>query len=145
MKNVSQFVHSFILPSAQWKLKLLQNWPDIVGTIAHNAHIEAVGDYYIVIGVSDACWLNELHFMLDDITLKVNEYLGKKHITRIKLKQVCRNPSRKALKKFANHSPAINKKITLKPKHQQALQTLHDDKLAKALEIFWYQCVQENK
>ena len=126
--------------TSPWKLKIIQNWPQIVGNIQGQARVEAVYEDTLVLGVYDTCWMQELHLLSEMIIKKVNNYIGTKQIKTIRLKYVQKH-------NFIKKETPIKAEVTnhlLSSKEQKALQDIADQELKVALHNFLNRCSHEN-
>lgn len=71
-------------------LELTQIWPlwdEVVGpTIAQNARPAAFKGKLLIVHVLSSTWIHQLQFLKDDLTVKLNDALGKALIEEIKFK-----------------------------------------------------------
>lgn len=142
IKPINCLLKDILEPEVRWKIDILNNWEHIVGPISAHAHIEKITKDTIILGVYDACWLQELHHLSGTILQSINTHIDAPRIKQVRFKQVGK-PKALNKEKSSNHFIQTPKQCTLSSKHQDALNTLTDKDLAKALRKFWYCCVQE--
>jgi len=91
-----------ILSDQFTRWKLWRKWPEIVGqTLAQNT--DPVGYYRrtLVVWVKNASWLQQLSFASDPIKEKVNAFLGKEWIYRVRFTiQKNEGPHREKVKRL---------------------------------------------
>ena len=129
---------SFKTPNA-WKTKLLADWPEIVGNLHDKMTLEKVYEDTLIIGVYEACWLQEL-YMLSSVLIKtINEHLDIPHIKKIRFKHASRKVEKKIKVKIKEPTtPRI--KITLNSMEAQALLKIKDEEMRSALHLFLSRC-----
>ena len=121
-----------------WKIKLLQQWPHILGSLATKVRLEKICGDTLVLGVYDSCWLQELYLLSPVLLKTINEKLESTHIKRLRFKQA---GIKKIKKSRENKKRSEQKKeITLTQRERDALTKIKDPGLGKALEGFLMQC-----
>lgn len=67
--------------------RLWGRWADLVGpTIAQNARPAAIKGKLLLVHVSSAPWMQQLHYLKGDLMEKLNGALGKNSVKEIKFK-----------------------------------------------------------
>ncbi len=74
---VKAFLTQYIPKQQDWKIKLLNNWEQIIGNLSQHVTIIKVLEDTIVLGVYDAAWMQELYM------LRGNEGLFKNFAARV--------------------------------------------------------------
>lgn len=128
--------------TAGWKLKILSDWPIIIGNLQEHARVEKVYDDAILLGVYDTCWMQELHLLSNIIIKKINNHLGYPYIKQIRLKYVQKHDF--LAKKSLNSLPNAEISHNLSSKEQAALNQVQDPELRKAIAQFLEKCHREN-
>ena len=128
--------------TSAWKLKIISDWPQIVGNLHEYARVEKVYDDTLILGVYDTCWMQELHLLTHMIIKKINTHLGSSQIKQIRLKYVQKHAFRKIqltpTQIITNtHLPSVQE--------SDALQKIHDPELKLAITNFLTRCNRENK
>jgi hypothetical protein len=130
-----------IFKKDSWKVQLLSNWDSIVGNLKNKMRLEKVENNYLVIGVYEASWLQEL-YMLSSVLIKtINQSLDKNRITHIKFVHttVKKNKEKKIkIEKIIDRKP-----ISLNKIEQEALIRIKDPELKSALHGFLSRCHYE--
>jgi predicted nucleic acid-binding Zn ribbon protein len=68
-------------------LRLWERWTDLVGpTIAENARPAAIKGRLLVVHVSSAPWMQQLHYLKNELMGKLNSALGKESVKGIRFK-----------------------------------------------------------
>lgn len=117
-----------------WKLKIISDWPTIIGNLHEYARVEKVYDDAVLLGVYDTCWMQELHLLSNIIIKKINNHLGQAYIKQIRLKYVEKQEF--LTKKPSNDLPIKTISHNLSKKEQAALNQIQDPELRKAIEQF---------
>lgn len=124
-----------------WQLRLLANWDDIIGHMQTKVQLLKILDDTLILGVVDACWMQEL-FLLSNLLIKtINQNLDQPRIKYLRFKTV----GIKKVKKRDN-APARNvplKEVSLSTKEERALQKIEDPILENALKQYLIRCYQE--
>ena len=140
-KKIGNLIRNILPVKNNWKLQLLQNWDSIFGNLSTKVHLEKVTDDTIVLGVIDACWMQEL-YMLSHILLKtINEKLDQPRIKKLRFKRVGNPKQYKHLKAPPRKKEA--KPVVLSSAEEQALNTIEDPELRTVLKKFLIRCYQE--
>jgi predicted nucleic acid-binding Zn ribbon protein len=67
--------------------RLWERWMDLVGpTIAENARPAAIKGRLLLVHVSSAPWMQQLHYLKDELIEKLNSALGKESVKDIRFK-----------------------------------------------------------
>ena len=124
--------------SNTWKTDLLKKWPAIIGDLQVRITIEKIDENAIVIGVNDACWLQELHMLSSQLCRRINQHLDTPRIQKIYFRKI--NGAAKPYKKHhtcvripRNHTP-----IQLSSEHRASLSKIKDIELQEVLKKFYY-------
>ncbi len=139
MLDISKLLNScWSGKTAGWKLKIISDWPIIMGSLHEHARVEKVYDDAILLGVYDTCWMQELHLLSNMIIKKINNHLAHPYITQIRLKYVQKHEFRpnKLIASSADHKIMHN----LSNKEQAALKNITDPELRNAMQDFLNRC-----
>ena len=148
MDHIKNIVNQIIKSSSSdtgWKNKIIQNWQEIMGPLAHKIFIEKITKDYIVLGVTDSCWMQELHMLSDMIKKKINEHLDKPYIQNIQFKYSSKKIARVRKNKTTSslpHESLLNESKPLTKVEQEALTQIKDPELSQALARFLQKCQQ---
>jgi predicted nucleic acid-binding Zn ribbon protein len=67
--------------------RLWERWTDLVGpSIAENARPAAIKGRLLLVHVSSAPWMQQLHYLKDELMEKLNSSLGKESVKDIRFK-----------------------------------------------------------
>jgi hypothetical protein len=141
MAHIKQFLQNIIPQEEGWKQQLLENWPAIMGRLQGKVTLENIYEDSLLLGVPDACWLQELYLLSPTLIKQINEKLEFPRIKQVRFKQVGR-----VQKKAVNTRQAFAcapKKVQLTDKEKQALSRIADTDLQAALESYLIRCHQE--
>lgn len=122
--------------TAPWKLKIITDWAQIVGSLHEKVRVEKVYDNTLVLGVYDTCWMQELHLLSNMLISKVNQHIQADHIKKISLKYVQHHEFKKiVIPKQRTVSPQV-----LTKSEKIVLQKIKDPELKVALQDFLVRC-----
>ncbi|HRN78122.1 MAG TPA: DUF721 domain-containing protein [Candidatus Dependentiae bacterium] len=141
VRPIKNFLSTLIAQKGDWKVRLMQQWPIIIGELSDQVTIEKVVGDTLVLGVYDSCWMQELYMLSPMLLGKIHAH-GYTHIKDIRFKTVT-----KALpfKQKAPSLPArtVPKNISLTPQQSAVLDRIADQELRSALKAFLIRCYQE--
>lgn len=138
---LKSFLPTFVKPSNSWQLQLLNNWPTIVGNLATKVTLEKIEKDTLVIGVYDACWMQELYLLSPLLIDTINQNLDQPRIKHLRFK-------RAVVKKKNSHSTtkegfsALPQRL-LTARERAALEKIKDPQLRNALQQFLMRCHKE--
>ena len=141
MKNI---LHSVLQKQNNWKIRLLQNWPFIMGKLQNKVRLEKINDDSLVLGVYDSCWLQELYLLSPILLKKINEKLENKQFKKLHFRQVGIKKN-KVTKKEKIKEETKNNKIALTKKEKETLKKIKDPDLSSALKSFLLRCHRGQK
>lgn len=127
----------------EWKAQLLHAWPTIMGKFAPQVRLEKIEEELLVLGVFDACWMQELYLLTPTLLKKINENLDKPRIKQLRFKRagIFTAPMMSAIKpKERRVQPSLS---VLTAREQRVAQGIKDQQLRDALIAFLYQCKKE--
>lgn len=137
-EEIKNIISSILSNQNDWKIKLLQSWPEIIGQLKSKVVLEKINDDSLVIGVYDSCWLQELYLLSPILLKKINKKLETQSFKRLRFKQVDIKNYKKA-KKVEKFAP-IKIERHLTTKEERALEKINDDGLKIALKSFLIKC-----
>jgi len=140
-RAVGDYVRAALCTQDNWKLYLLSNWDSIIGTIKAKVTLEKIDDDTLVLGVYDACWMQELYLLSHVLLATINQRLDQPRIKHLRFKRAGKRPPRKS-------SPQQSTQRTYEPvvltEHEKrALATVDDPHLREALSSFLIRCYRE--
>jgi len=139
--DIKNIINTVLGNQNNWKIKLLRQWPNIIGNLKNRVRIEKIQGECLILGVYDACLLQEL-YLLSPILLKtIHQKLENIPVKKLRFKQV----GTKREKKCKSHKirREIKKTVELTEKEQKTLKKIKDPDLEKALKQFLIRCHQE--
>lgn len=141
MDHIKNIVHQIIKSSSSeqsWKSSIIENWSEIIGSLASKVFVEKIYQDTIILAVIDSCWMQELHLLSELLKKKINDTLSQPRIKTIRFKYSTQKPPYQA-KKTDLLSVAIQEK-TLSAAEQEALARIQDQELSQALTRFLQKC-----
>lgn len=125
-----------------WKIKLLQDWPIIMGNLADHVKIYKIYQNAITLHVKNSSWMQEMHCLSNVILDKINGYLGNKQLTAIYFKVINIEllVQQNQLTVTKNKPQEIEHK-PLNSRQKKALEHIKDKELCLALEGFLKKCL----
>lgn len=140
IKNIVNQIVSSSCSQTSWKTNIMQNWQEMMGPLAHKIFIEKIQQNSIVLGVTDSCWMQELHMLSDVIKKKINEKLDKPYIEIVQFKYSSKKIAR--VQKTKNIVPLPYEFKPLTKLEEDALLQIKDPELSEALTRFLQKCQQ---
>lgn len=145
---MSSHIKTLLAPILQsskqsWKIALLEQWPEIMGSLADHVSIEKMYDDAIVLAVRDSSWLQELYLMGATILDTINKNLDQPRFKSIRFKQKGSRTYKKEKKK--NISAPKIQCISFSKQEQSALSSISNSQLRDALRSFLIRCHQERE
>ncbi len=127
----------------RWKIKLLEQWPRIVGPLASKVTIEKIYEDAILLGVYDSSWMQELYLLSPTLLQTINQNLDQPRIKKVRFKLI----GKKKNKKTTTIAKPKNKvqTITLTNVEQATLERIEDPQLRSVLEKFLIRCYREKR
>lgn len=141
LKNI---IHKLIQPKEAWKFTLLTNWNTIIGNLGTKVCLEKIQDDTLVLGVYDACWMQELYMLSHLLITRINQSLDQPRIKQVRFKRAalsCKRPRIQAQKTNLPQTASVCTVLTLKQK--AALESIKDPHLKTALKDFLIRCSKE--
>lgn len=140
IKNLVNQIVKSSCPQTSWKNNIMQNWQEIMGPLSHKIFIEKIQKDCIILGVTDSCWMQELHMLSDVIKKKINENLEQPYIKTLQFKYSSKKISR--IQKTKNNIPLPYEFKPLTKSEEDALAHIKDPELSQALTRFLQKCLQ---
>jgi hypothetical protein len=147
MQHIKNYVKTLVSKEQQWKLQLLEQWPNIIGTLSNNVKLERVMDNKIFLGVPHSTWAQEIHLLSSHLKKTINAFLKKERIKDIRLRiipQIKKTvaTSRRKNKDYSNnHLQSENfHKYTLTTQDYISIQKIKDQELQTSMINFLMRC-----
>jgi len=139
--DIKNIINTILGNKNSWKIKLLRNWPDIIGNLKNKVRIERIIDETLILGVYDSCLLQELYLLSPVLLKTINEKLENTPIKKLRFKQA----GIKKVKKVKSNKirREIKKTIELTAKENKTLKKIKDPDLKNALKKFLIRCHKE--
>jgi hypothetical protein len=134
-----------ILPTHHaWRLKVLQEWPRIIGALKDKVKLHKIENSFVVLYVTHPGLAQELLMLSDLIREKINAVIGSPRITAIHFRTARRShtPQKTAPKSF---TPAAQPPAPLNAREEKILATVENDELRAALSSFYRTCQSRAK
>lgn len=139
LKNLLQ---NILKVDHDWKLQLITQWPEIIGSLSSKVTLEKVTDDTIVLGVSDSCLMQELYLLSPVLISSINKKLDQPRVKQVRFKCAGRKKEKKVIQQNAAIKP--QKDVDLSSREKQALNAIEDPALREALKAFRIRCYREN-
>lgn len=134
-----------VLPTHHaWRLKVLQEWPRIIGSLKNKVSLHKIENSFVVLTVTHPGLAQELLMLSDLIREKINAVIGSPRITAIHFRTA---RSSRAQEKVPQKSftPAAPPPAQLNAGEEKVLATVENDELRAALSSFYRTCKQRSK
>ena len=143
---IKDFLNTLFNKEENWHIRLLEEWPNIVGTLKTRICLEKIEGSTIIIGVYESHWMQELHLLSRFLVARINTSLGvelgspEKYVHQVKFKLMdlpkARTASYIRINTTYSHTP-----LALNATHEQLLSTIKDSGLRSSLALFFRTCV----
>ena len=140
MKALHNLV-ALCLDGNDWRLTLLKEWPNIFGPLSSRVVLESVSETILVLGVSDACLMQELYLLSPLILSTIHKSLGNTSIQKVRFKRTEMRSYKKKMEQHHTHHPV--KSVTLTRAEDHALALVHDSELKEVLRQYCIRCHRE--
>ncbi|MFC1842708.1 DUF721 domain-containing protein [Candidatus Dependentiae bacterium] len=137
-QNIKNVINTVFSKQNSWKIKLLQNWPSIIGKLKSKVRLEKINKDSLVLGVYDSCWLQELYLLSPILLKKINEKLENQQFKRLRFKQVGIKKNKQQKKPIKQEIEISVTKLT--KREEETLQKIKDPDLCQALRDFLIKC-----
>jgi hypothetical protein len=147
-KHISEFLSNVVLKQENWKIKLLQNWSDVIGGLKDRVIIEKVDKNLLVLRVCHPAFAQELFLISDLLKQRVNSVLGKDQIKEIRFITATikkSNIKKQNIKDFENNDNNGLDNVFLTPSEKKSLSKITDNELREYLEKFYLCCKKGRK
>jgi hypothetical protein len=138
--HLKHFLQQVLAPRDDWKVSLLINWPNIVGTLHERMTLEKIEEDILIIGVYDSCWMQELYLLSSMLLATINQKLDQPRIKQLRFKKASIKRTQDTIKQCASVQEA--KKIIISPSEEKALITIEDPGLQAVLKGYLIRCYQ---
>ena len=126
-----------------WHGTLLTQWQTIIGSLTTKVTILQIEDDTLVLGVYDACWLQELYCLAPLLCERINKTLEQSYIKAIRFKRTIKKKEMRMPIKSQPmyHVQKVVKKLS--DQEKQSINQIADLELQEALLSFRNRCYQE--
>lgn len=145
-KPLKELIHNIIPQEHQWKITLFKHWDEIIGPMKDKVIIEKIEESVLVLGVCHPAWAQELFLLSPMLKQKINRYLQKDRISRIRFKFLDLATQRAETIKIQNSrqeaqkSPLPEQYVVLNPSEKLILDQVNNQELRSSLEQFLQRC-----
>lgn len=142
MKSFEELLVASLPEEERWKVTLLKKWPLIIGDAGAHVRIEKIRDNVLVLGVTHPVWAQEFFALSDVLRTKINAFLKKDRIVRIRF-DIQSGGKRKGslqVSKKPLYSPMHAKDVVKDDRAQGMLGNITDTQLRSALERYYQRC-----
>lgn len=141
-QTLKSLVKDIFANQDDYKITLLKNWSDILGTLNAKVRLEKIEGDSLVLAVTDSCWMQELYMLSPLLLSMINQKLDSPRIKYLRFKKAGIR-TQKALKNplRSGGEPFIEKPLTTG--QIEALKQIMDPELKRCLERFLRRCQKE--
>jgi hypothetical protein len=123
-----------------WKVRLLQQWPHIIGKLQEKVSLYKVEETFVVLQVKHASLAHELLFLTEMLKEKINQVIGCPRITSIHFRtQQAKKAPAASTRSYSN---PLNSRPTptLNVGEKKVLEAVENEDLRDALSAFYRTC-----
>jgi hypothetical protein len=143
-KELKNMIAGILNTNHDWRLTLLRNWDQIIGDLKSKVHLENVKGDTVVLGVYDACWMQELYMLSPVLIHMINQKLDQPYIKHLRFKRAGKR-DHKIPRQPLQGKEVAPMNISLTTAEQRALDGINDPQLRLVLEKFLVRCYRERK
>lgn len=140
-KSIKDMIDALVPNTTRWHTYLLENWASIMGPLHDKVRLEKVQDDTLVLGVFDACWMQELYLLTPMLLKTINDRLDKPYVKALRFRAAAQE--HRVKKEQPLRRKLVIKSRTLTVKEQKALAKIDDEQLRSALQQFLFHCSTE--
>jgi len=152
-KPLYQFLGHVFPKEHQWKIPLLSQWDEIIGSLRDKVVLEKIALDSLVLTVCHPSWAQELHVLAPLIKEKVNKVVGEGRIKHIRLRVGVIPPRRvnaeKAEPVAGEHGAQLtiqaSQEVCLSLKEKKVLGKVASSDLRQELATFLTRCKQKSR
>ncbi len=139
MTQIGSILNGVLKRTADWKMRVISEWPTIMGPLASRISVEKIEGDAIFVRVCNSTWMQELYLLSDLLLNKINQTLPQPYIKKIRFKHAI-----PLTIKTTSTTHTITHKTRARPQLNQqekrALNAIVDTDLRTALEQFLTRC-----
>ncbi len=134
---IQDIIPQFIKPQKDWKLRLMTQWPSIVGALQTRIRLEKIyDDATVVIGVYESHWMQELYLLSSVLIESMNDFLGARLVNAVRFVLIEEKPKSTRFVYRKSASKNLPDDRSLSEFQKRALHDICDDELKEALVQF---------
>lgn len=143
MKPINNFLtHLISVPDDRaWHRSLICDWNSIMGHLHTKVHLEKIDGTMLILGVYDACWMQELYLMSPLLIRTINKKLDGEYIKQVRFKKLGKRTALKPTQQKKIVAPLRD--VSFNTRELQALNRIEDAQLQAALKQFLIRCYKE--
>ncbi|KKS68634.1 MAG: hypothetical protein UV38_C0001G0175 [candidate division TM6 bacterium GW2011_GWE2_42_60] len=138
--SMKDLLGSVLTTKGNWQIRLMKDWPLIVGDLQVHMRLERVLGNVLVVGVYDSHWLHELSMLSPMVVQTINDHLGGAFVTRIRFIVVERK-EKKSEQPASRERELSMPEVAMNSRQEYVLRSVKDVQLQKVLEKVFYRCV----
>ena len=140
IKELKHLLPALIKKDDTWQVVLLSKWNTIIGNLQGKMRLESINNDTLVVGVFDACWMQELYLLSPLLINTINQSLDQPRIKHLRFKRAV---AKKTYKPAPLKTPCNPAPLVLTTKQHKALAAIEDPQLRLALHNFLIRCNKE--
>ena len=138
-QSLKNLVNRFIENQDSWQLQLLAQWDTIVGSLKTRVQLIKIEKDTLILGVTDACWMQELYLLTPLLLQTINKHLGKIYIHQLRFKAIGNN-TKKGTQSFKTMTSSNACRAELTESEKKAIDSIIDGELAQELKNYLIRC-----
>jgi hypothetical protein len=138
--QLKDFLPSLLKKDESWQTKLLCSWSSIIGSLHTRVRLEKINNDTLVLGVYDACWMQELYLLTPTLISTINQNLDQPRIKHLRFTRAVAKKEKKRTPIPEHQEPTP---YVLNTTQQKALSAIADPHLRQALHNFLIRCNKE--
>jgi hypothetical protein len=128
-------------PRETWQSTLICSWDSLLGNLGAHVQLEKIEADTLVLGVYDACWMQELYLMSPMLIATINQKLDRPRIKHLRFKRAVTR--KRSIPRTTEPATRPTHHVVLQPTEKAALQKIKDPQLGLAMEQFLIRCYKE--
>lgn len=138
--HLKDIINTVLGANTSWQLKLLSQWNTIVGTMQTNVQLLRIQEDTLVLGVPDACWMQELYLLSPLLIKTINSHLDQPRIKQIRFKAVGITKPKKEIVYEKQQEVPKNIPLVLNQREKEVLAAIGDQELRNSLQRLLQRC-----
>ncbi len=141
-RSIKELLTTIIPKHHAWKIKLIDQWSDIFGSLSSNVFPVLIKDTTLVIGVTHPIWAQELYMLEATFKAKINACTDGHPISTISFRVMNKPKQKNAHSAVTNTNQTVlpEKCLLLSSAEQKLLTTIRDEEFKTAMHQFLARC-----